>query len=96
MNQMTDRKKVTNWRNCYLKKTLKLTYGEIPIEVPMDRKANFEPQSIPKRTTTVSGIEDKVLSMYAKGISQRDIARTIEDIYGFEISHETISEITNC
>ncbi len=48
-----------------------------------------------KRTRDVSGIEDKVLSMYARGMSERDIAETIEDIYGFEISHETISTITD-
>ena len=50
---------------------------------------------VPKRKRDVSDIQDKVLSMYAKGMSQRDIADTIEDIYGFEISHETISEITD-
>ncbi len=56
---------------------------------------HFEPIAIPKRTKDVSGIEDKVLSMYAKGMSQRDIASTIEDIYGFDISAETVSEITD-
>ena len=52
-------------------------------------------QIIPKRTRDVSGIEDKILAMYTKGVSQRDIADTIEDVYGFEIFHETISEITD-
>lgn len=89
-------KEDTNRRNGYSQKTLKSSYGEIPIEVPRDREATFEPKLIPKRTTNVSGIEDKVLSMYAKGMSQRDIASAIEYIYGFEISHETISEITDC
>lgn len=70
-------------------------YKETPINVPRDRESTFEPQAIPKRTRDVSGIEDKVLSMYAKGMSQRDIASTIEDIYGFNISAETISEITD-
>lgn len=70
-------------------------YKETPIIVPRDRESTFEPQAIPKRTRDVSGIEDKVLSMYAKGMSQRDIASTIEDIYGFNISAETISEITD-
>ncbi len=74
---------------------MKSTYGDIPVDVPRDREATFEPQSIPKRTRDVSGIEDKVLSMYARGMSQRDIAQTIEDIYGFEISHETVSAITD-
>ena len=70
-------------------------YKETPINVPRDRESTFEPQAIPKRTRDVSGIEDKVLSMYAKGMSQRDIASTIEDIYGFNISAETISGITD-
>lgn len=88
-------KNTDNRRNGYSHKTVKTTYGDIPVEVPRDRDASFEPQAIPKRSRDVSGIEDKVLSMYAKGMSQRDIADTIEDIYGFEISHETISNITD-
>lgn len=88
-------KNTQNRRNGYSSKTLKSTYGDIPVDVPRDREASFEPQSIPKRTRDVSGIEDKVLSMYARGMSQRDIAQTIEDIYGFEISHETVSTITD-
>ena len=90
-----DYKETDNRRNGYSSKTLKTTYGEIPINVPRDRQATFEPEAIPKRTKDVSGIEDKVLSMYAKGMSQRDIASTIEDIYGFNISAETVSEITD-
>lgn len=82
-------------RNGYINKIVKSAYGNIPVEVPRDRDASFEPQAIPKHTRDVSGIEDKVLSMYAKGMSQRDIADTIEDIYGFEISHDTISNITD-
>lgn len=84
-----------NRRNGYSTKTLKTSYGNVSIDVPRDRDSSFEPKVIPKRSTNVSGIEDKVLSMYAKGMSQRDIAATIEDIYGFEISHETISDITD-
>lgn len=88
-------KSTQNRRNGYGSKTLKSTYGDIPVEVPRDRDASFEPQAIPKRTRDVSGIEDKVLAMYARGMSQRDIADTVEDIYGFEISHDTISAITD-
>lgn len=76
-------------------KTLKTTMGDVEINAPRDRDGSFDPQFIPKRSKDVSGIEDKVLSMYAKGMSQRDIADTIEDIYGFDISHETISNITD-
>lgn len=91
-----EEKEGTNRRNGYSSKTLKTSYGDVPIAVPRDREASFDPKVIPKRSTNVSGIEDKVLSMYAKGMIQRDIAATIEDIYGFEISHETISDITDC
>lgn len=90
-----DFKETSNRRNGYGQKTLKTAYGDIQINVPRDRDSTFEPQLIPKRTKDVSGIEDKILSMYAKGMSQRDIADTIEDLYGFNISHETISEITD-
>lgn len=89
------RKNTTNRRNGYTHKNVKTAYGDIAIDMPRDREASFTPQVIPKRTRDVSGIEDKVLSMYARGMSQRDIAETIEDIYGFEISHETVSNITD-
>lgn len=88
-------KSTENRRNGYTHKTVKTKYGDVEIDSPRDRDGSFEPQVIPKRSRDVSGIEDKVLTMYAKGMSQRDIADTIEEIYGFQISHETISEITD-
>lgn len=88
-------KSTDNRRNGYTSKKLKTTFGEIPINTPRDRDGSFEPLSIPKRTRDVSGIEDKVISMYAKGMSQRDISATIADIYGFDVSAETISQITD-
>ena len=94
-NNERGEKETTNRRNGYSKKSLKTTAGDVPIEVPRDREGTFEPAIVPKRKRDVSAIQDKVLSMYAKGMSLRDIADTIEDIYGFEISHETISEITD-
>ena len=84
-----------NRRNGYGTKTLKTSFGEVAIDVPRDREASFEPELIPKRKRDVSDIEGKVLSMYARGMSQRDIAATVEDIYGFDISHEMISDITD-
>ena len=74
---------------------MKTSQGEIEIESPRDRDASFEPVLIPKRKKDVSAIEEKVLAMYARGMSQRDISSTIEDIYGFSISHEMISDITD-
>lgn len=94
-NNEKEEKPTENRRNGYSNKTVKTAYGNIPVKVPRDRDASFEPQLIHKRQRDISGIEEKVLSMYAKGMSQRDIASTIEDIYGFEMSHETISEITD-
>ena len=88
-------KDTDNRRNGYTSKTVKTTMGDVEIQSPRDRDGSFDPQIIPKRTKDVSGIEDKVLTMYAKGMSERDIADTIEEIYGFEISHETISSITD-
>jgi transposase-like protein len=88
-------KESDNRRNGYAKKTLKSSMGDVEISTPRDRDGSFDPQLIPKRTKDVSGIEDKVLAMYARGMSQRDIAKTIEDIYGFEISHDMISTITD-
>ncbi|EMW5559225.1 IS256 family transposase [Enterococcus faecium] len=84
-----------NRRNGYGTKTLKTSFGEVAIDVPRDREASFEPELIPKRKRDVSDIEGKVLSMYARGMSQRDIAATVEAIYGFDISHEMISDITD-
>ncbi|MCB6919203.1 IS256 family transposase [Enterococcus avium] len=84
-----------NRRNGYGNKTLKTSFGEVAIDVPRDWEASFEPELIPKRKRDVSDIEGKVLSMYTRGMSQRDIAATVEDIYGFDISHEMISDITD-
>lgn len=88
-------KSTDNRRNGYGTKKLKTSRGEVEIEVPRDRDSSFEPQIIPKRKKDVSEIENKVLAMYARGMSQRDISSTIEDIYGFEMSHEMISNITD-
>lgn len=88
-------KATTNRRNGYTEKSVKTSFGELNIKTPRDREGTFEPQLIQKRQKDVSGIESKVLSMYARGMSQRDIATTIEEIYGFEISHEQISTITD-
>ena len=90
-----DTKPTDNRRNGYGSKKVKTSYGEIDIDVPRDRDASFEPELIEKRQTDVSSIENKVLAMYARGMSQRDISKTIEDIYGFSISHEMVSDITD-
>ena len=88
-------KQTDNRRNGTTPKTLKTSMGEVPIETPRDRDGSFEPKIIPKRTKDVSAIEGKVLAMYARGMSQRDISATIEDIYGFKVSADMISDITD-
>jgi len=85
-----------NTRNGYSKKNLKTSMGTVPIQVPRDREGTFEPQLIQKYQRDVSSIEGKVLAMYGRGMSQRDISSTIEEIYGFSISHEQISSSTVC
>ena len=71
-------KESENRRNGYSSKTLKTSYGNVPIDVPRDRDSSFDPKVIPKRTTNVSGIEDKVLSMYAKEMSQRELLQPLK------------------
>ena len=95
-NNDKSEKQTQNRRNGYISKNVKTSMGEMTIDVPRDRDGSFEPQIVPKRRKHISDIDKKVLSMYAKGMSQRDISNTIEDIYGFKISHDTISQITDC
>lgn len=85
----------SNRRNGKSAKTVKSQLGEFDLNIPRDREASFEPQVVQKHQKDISGIEEKILSMYAKGQSQRDISATIEDIYGFEVSHETVSKVTD-
>ena len=85
-----------NSRNGYSKKTLKTSFGETEIRVPRDRDGEFEPQLVKKNQTTLTGdIEEKILSMYAKGMTTSDIETHIQDIYGLECSDTTISRITD-
>jgi transposase-like protein len=88
-------KSTADRRNGYIEKSVRTSQGAVDLKVPRDRDGSFEPQVIPKRSRDVSGIENKVLAMYARGMSQRDIASTIDDIYGFTLSAEKISDITD-
>lgn len=92
-NDHKSTKSTSNRRNGYIEKDVKTKSGKM--KVPRDRDASFEPQLIEKRKSNVAAIENKVINMYARGLSQRDIANTIEDIYGFTISAEMVSNITN-
>lgn len=84
-----------NSRNGYGRKKLISEYGECEIAVPRDRNGEFEPRIIEKRHSRTDEIEDKIIAMYAKGMSQRDIEETIRDIYGAEVSQGMISRITD-
>lgn len=84
-----------NARNGYGKKKIKTQYGESEIQVPRDRDASFNPMIVPKRESMVEGIEEVIVSLYAKGMSVSDIEEQIKDVYKFEVSTATISRITS-
>lgn len=83
-----------NYRNGYSQKTVKTQLGEIEIKVPRDRNGNYEPQIIGKYDRSADGMEEKILSLYACGMSQRDIAEQIKSLYDVEISPELVSKIS--
>lgn len=84
-----------NTRNGKSRKTLKGEFGELPIEVPRDRQGTFEPQLIPKHQTRWTGFDDKVISLYARGMTVREIQAHLEEMYGTEVSPSLISSITD-
>ena len=84
----------TNTRNGYNEKTIKSKYGEFDVSIPRDRDASFEPQLVKKREVLLDGSEDLILSLYTKGMSVRDIQLHLDDLYGYELSTQTISNIT--
>lgn len=84
-----------NSRNGYSKKTVKTELGPVELNVPRDRNGDFEPKIVPKHQRSVNGIEDKILSLYATGMTTRDISEQIKELYGVEVSAETVSNITN-
>ena len=83
------------YRNGYTNKSVRTEYGDVSIKVPRDRESKFEPEILAKRQTTSNGIKDQVTSMYAKGMSTRDISDHIESLYGTTLSANTISTITD-
>ena len=89
-------KEGTNSRNGHSQKTLKTSFGNIEIETPRDRNGEFEPQLLKKNQTSITqDVEEKILSMYAKGMTTGDIETHIRDIYGLEVSDTTVSRITD-
>jgi len=84
-----------NNRNGFSKKTLKTNLGEVPLDVPRDRNATFDPIVVPKHDRMSSKIEHAIITMYSRGMTTRDIEATIKDIYGVEVSEGSISNITS-
>lgn len=88
------KKNTDNSRNGYTPKTVRSELGPVQLDIPRDRKGEFEPKMVPKYKRDVSGIEEKVVSLYARGMSTRDIHDQIKDLYGVEVSAEMVSKIT--
>ena len=84
----------SNSRNGYNEKTIKSKYGQFDVSIPRDRDSSFEPQLVKKREVLLDGSEDLILSLYTKGMSVRDIQLHLDDLYGYELSTQTISNIT--
>ena len=84
-----------NYRNGTKSKKVRSTYGEFEIDVPQDRNSSFEPKVVKKRQKDISEIDQKIISMYARGMTTRQISEQIEEIYGFECSEGFISDVTD-
>jgi transposase-like protein len=87
-------KQTDNYRNGHTQKTVKSQYGEFDLSIPRDKNGEHEPKIVPKYKRDISGVEEKVISLYARGMSTRDIHDQIKDIYGIELSAEMVSKIT--
>ena len=93
--EKSERSDNDDYRNGYKSKTVKSSIGEVELAVPQDRKSTFEPQVVKKGQKDISDIDHKIISMYAKGMTTRQISDTIEDIYGFNVSEGFISDVTD-
>ena len=93
--QNYERSDSDNYRNGTKSKKVRSNYGEFEIDVPQDRNCSFEPQIVKKRQKDISEIDQKIISMYARGLTTRQISDQIEEIYGFECSESFISDVTD-
>lgn len=94
-SERVDRSEVSNYRNGTKKKQVNSSYGSMTIDVPQDRESTYEPQVVKKRQKDISAIDNKIIAMYAKGMTTRQISDTLMDIYGFEASEGFISDVTD-
>ncbi|MGQ4006075.1 transposase [Francisellaceae bacterium CB300] len=84
----------SNVRNCYSSKSLSTDIGNIDISVPRDRGSEFKPQIVPKRVTKINGLDQKIISLYTKGMSTSDIQQQLFELYDMKISTSFISDVT--
>lgn len=84
-----------NSRNGYMKKTIKTKFGNTTLDIPRDRKGDYEPQIIKKYETSINGLENQILALYSKGMSTRDIEDHMQDIYGIHVSPTMVSKVTD-
>src|SRR2546430_9070636 len=85
----------SNRRNGLSAKTLITDHGPVEVELPRDREGSFEPQIVPKHQRRFAGFDDKIISMYARGMTTREISKHLEEIYGVEVGRDTISRVTD-
>lgn len=93
--QKSERSDSDDYRNGYKSKQINSSYGFMSIDVPQDRKSSFNPQVVKKRQKDISDIDQKIISMYTKGMTTRQISDTLQDIYGFDVSEGFISDVTD-
>ena len=93
--EKSERSDSDDYRNGYKPKRINSSFGSMDIQVPQDRKSTFEPQVVKKRQKDISSIDQKIISMYAKGMTTSQISDTLMDIYGFEASEGFISDVTD-
>jgi transposase-like protein len=94
LNNQTEEEK-RNSRNGYSKKTVQSQHGEMELSIPRDRQGNFEPVLVPKHERRITGLDEKILALYARGMSTRDISAQLEELYGAKVSASMISEVTD-
>lgn len=93
--QKSERSDSDDYRNGYKSKQINSSYGSMTIDVPQDRKSSFNPKVVRKRQKDISDIDQKIISMYTKGMTTRQISDTLQDIYGFDVSEGFISDVTD-
>ena len=93
--EKSERSDSENRRNGHSTKTVRSELGEIQVSIPRDRNGEYDPKILPKNSRSVEGLEDKILSLYAAGLSTRDIHEQIQELYGVEVSAETVSRVTD-